>query len=132
MNFDRQVNFVTQTNGDNLWSSVKRTVAINRVVLAYEDDEGKFGELRAYFNPLEWDVSHDGLIYTDEAWIKSFKACMRTLGFSDRALEAIYYSEAGMQGETFVSLDVFEQFMLECTPLYRFTINREAPNFQGV
>lgn len=130
MNFDRQVNFVTRTNGTSLWSEVKKTVAINRVVLAYESDEGTFGELRAYFKPSEWD-SDDGLIYTDEGWIKSFKECMRTLGFSDQAIDDIAYSEAGMQGETFVSLDVFDQFMLECTPLYRFTVNQEAPNFQG-
>lgn len=128
--FDRQVNFRTRTHGTGLWSSVRTSVTINRVVLAYESDDGKFGELRAYFKPPEWD-SDDGLIYTDDGWLESFKHCMQTLGFSDAAVNDIAYSEAGMQGETFVSLDVFESFMLECTPLYRFVVNQEAPNFQG-
>ena len=127
MKFDREVNFVTFTDGRGLWSSVQKSVTINRVVVAYESDDGKFGELRAYFKPSEWDT-FDGLIYTDETWLTSFKSCMRTLGFSDAALDSISYSEAGMQGETFVSLDVFDAFMLECTPLYRFVVNQEAPN----
>lgn len=130
MRFDRVVNFRTFTNGTSLWSNVKRSVAINRIVLAYESDDGKFGELRAYFKPSEWD-SEDGLIYTDEGWLASFKNCMRTLGFSNTAVDAISYSEALMQGETFVSLDVFDAFMLECSPLYRFTVNKESPNLQG-
>ena len=126
MNFDRQVNFRTQTAGNGYWSSTQKFVAINRVRLAYLDEDGTFGELRAYFDPKEWDVDNDGLIYTDSAWMKNFKTCMGTLGFSDAALDDINYSEMGMQGDRYVSMDVGVDFIRECEALYRFVVNKEA------
>lgn len=126
MNFDQKVNFVTKTNGRGYWSGKAKTVHINRVALAYVDDEGDFGELRAYFDPKEWDVDTDGLIYTDMAWKHSFLTCMETLGFSADAILAINYSEQGMQDYNYVSMDVGEDFIKECEALYRWTINREA------
>ena len=126
--FDQKVNFRTQTAGNGYWSSTQKFVAINRVRLAYLDEAGTFGELRAYFDPKEWDVDNDGLIYTDSAWMKNFKTCMGTLGFSDAALDDINYSEMGMQGDRYVSMDVGVDFIRECSPLYRFAVNKEAIN----
>ena len=126
--FDQKVNFVTQTNGRGYWSSAVKTVCINRIALAYIDDENTFGELRAYFDPAEWDVENDGLIYSDMGWKHSFLTCMETLGFSADAILAISYSEQGMQGESYVSMDVSEDFIKECEALYRFIINKEAVN----
>lgn len=127
--FDRQVNFVTRTDGKGLWSETKKTVRINRVRLAYIDDEGTFGELRAYFDPREWDTDTDGLIYTDMMWKHSFLTCMENvLGFSPDAILDVSYSEMGMQGNNYVSMDVGEQFLLECNALYRFTVHKEAVN----
>jgi hypothetical protein len=51
---------------------------------------------------------------------------MATLGFSVQALADIDYSEAGMQGDNFVSMDVGGDFIRECEALYRFTINKQA------
>lgn len=127
--FDRQVNFVTRTDGKGLWSETKKTVRINRVRLAYVDEEGTFGELRAYFDPREWDTDNDGLIYTDMMWKHSFLTCMENvLGFSPDAILDVSYSEMGMQGNNYVSMDVGEQFLLECNALYRFTVHKEAVN----
>lgn len=128
MNFDQKVNFVTNTSGDGFWSNVVKTVRITRVELAYVSDEGDFGELRAYFDPAEWDVENDGLIYSDMGWKHSFLTCMETLGFSTDAILAINYSEQGMQDVDYVSMDVSEDFIKECEALYRWTINREAVN----
>lgn len=128
MKFDQQVNFRTHTNGKGYWSNVEQFVTINRIALAYVNDEGNFGELRAYFDPSEWDVNTNGLIYSDQAWKRSFISCMATLGFSVQALADISYSEQGMQGDNFVSMDVGEDFMRECEAFYRFTINKEAVN----
>ena len=125
---DQQVNFRTQTNGRGLWSATEKFVSIDRVRLAYVDDEGDFGELRAYFDPAEWDTDNDGLIYTDKAWMQGFRECMKTLGFSDTALEDISYSEAGMQGDNYVSMDVGGPFVRECEALYRFVVNKQAVN----
>jgi hypothetical protein len=126
--FDRRVNFVTRTSGDGYWSIQIKTVRINRVELTYVNEEGTFGELRAYFDPAEWDTDKDGLIYTDPAWIESFINCMATLGFSEAALQDIDYSEQGMQGGNYVSMDVGADFVRECEALHRFVINRQAVN----
>ena len=124
--FNQTVNFRTQTNGRGHWSSTAKLVTVNRVHLAYLDDDGEFGELRAYFDPKEWNVDNDGLIYTDQAWMSNFREWMNTLGFSDAALDDIDYSEQGMQGDNYVSMDVGGDFIRECDALYRFTINGQA------
>lgn len=126
--FDQKVNFRTQTNGRGYWSSKRKFVTINRIELAWVDDEGEFGELRAYFDPAEWDVDNDGLIYSDPLWKYSFAQCMQTLGFSDNAIMHISYSEQGMQGDNYVSMDVGPGFIQECEALYRFTINKQVVN----
>ena len=129
MDFDRKVNFVTRTDGKGYWSTVARkSIRINRVAVASVSDDGEYGELRAYFDESEWNVESDGLIYSDQAWMKSFRSCMATLGFSVQALAAISYTEQGMQGTEYVSLDVGQDFLAECTPLYRFAVNKEAVN----
>ena len=129
MNFDRAVNFVTKTNGRGYWSTTAKTVRIDRVALAYVDEENTFGELRAYFDPEEWDVDAYGLIYTDMMWKHSFLTCMENvLGFSPDATLDVSYSEQGMQGHNYVSMDVGKQFILECNALYRFTVHKEAVN----
>lgn len=126
--FDRQVNFVTRTDGQGYWSTAAKTVRINRVIVASVSNDGEFGELRAYFDMQDWNVESDGLIYSDKAWMRSFSSCMATLGFSVQALSDITYTEQGMQGESYVSLDVGRDFLTQCTSLYRFAINKEAVN----
>jgi len=128
MEFSKQVNWQTHTGGNGLWSSSVSAVRVLRVELAYINDEGDFGELRAYFDVRDWDTEQDGLIYTDPIWIGEFRALMKTLGFSSRATDDIDYSEQGMQGDDFVSMDVGRDFLDEAEPLYRFVINRQAVN----
>lgn len=129
MNFNRQVNFRTRTSGDGYWSTKKKFVTINRVRMAYVNEEGDFGELRAYFDTQDWDVDNNGLIYSDMGWKHSFLTCMeKTFGFSPDAILDISYSEQGMQGMDYVSMDVGPQFILECNALYRFAVHKEAVN----
>lgn len=128
---DKQVNWQLGTNGLGLWTNFEQTVWVTRVQLAYVNDEndfGDFGELRAYFDTKTWSVNETGLIYTDPLWIDEFRGLMRSLGFTRKACEDISYSEQGMQGDDFVSMDVGEDFMREAEPMYRFTINKEAIN----
>ncbi len=126
--FDQTVNFRTQTNGNGYWSSKKKFVTINRIQLAYVDDEEQFGELRAYFDSADWDIDTDGLIYTDKAWKRSFLKCLETVGFSTDAILDVNYSEQGMQGKGFVSLDVGADSIRECEAMYRFVVNKSAVN----
>jgi hypothetical protein len=124
--FDQKVNFRTQTRGNGYWSTVDKFVTINRIQLSYVDEDRNFGELRAYFDPKEWNVDNDGLIYSDMGWKSSFLKCLRTIGFSTDAVLHVSFSEQGMQGRDYVSMDVFEDFIQECDALYRFTINKQA------
>ena len=127
--FDRQVNFITKTAGTGYWSNVAKTVRVNRVELAYVDEGGDLGELRVYFDTRDWDVNQDGLIYSDMGWKHSFLTCMeKEFGFSPDAILDVSYSEQGMQGADFVSMDVGGQFITECDALYRFAVHKEAVN----
>jgi hypothetical protein len=128
MHFDQKVNFRTQTDGQGYWNSKRKFVTINRIELASFDEDDQFGELRAYFDPVEWDIDEDGLIYSDSTWKYTFVQCMQTLGFSDDAILHIAYSEQGMQGNDYVSLDVGPDFVRECDALYRFAIHQQAVN----
>jgi hypothetical protein len=129
MKFDRAVNFVTRTNGNGYWSKKAKTVRINRVELASVSNNNDFGELRVYFDTQDWNVESDGLIYSDMGWKHSFLTCMeKTFGLSPDAILDVSYTEQGMQGIDYVSMDVGQQFLLECDALYRFTIHKEAVN----
>jgi hypothetical protein len=50
------------------------------------------------------------------------------MGFSTDAILHVSYSEQGMQGGNYVSMDVGSDFIQECEALYRFVINRQAVN----
>lgn len=130
MQFNKQVNWQTHTGGSGhgIWSDAAKTVQVLRVELAYCNDECDFGELRAYFNTSTWDCYEDGLIYTDTVWLDEFRALMRSLGFTRNAVNDISYSEQGMQGDDFVSMDVGEEFMREVEPMYRLLINKVPVN----
>ena len=131
MHFDRQVNFVTKTDGNGYWSESVKTVRVNRVELASVTTEeyAAYGELRVYFDTRDWNVDQDGLIYSDMGWKHTFLSCMENeFGFSPDAILDVSYTEQGMQGDNYVSMDVGSTFLLECTPLYRFVVKKEAIN----
>lgn len=96
-----------KTNGRGYWSNAVRDVNITKCAVAYTNDEGNFGELRVYFNTATWNVKELGLIYTDAQFMKEFKAVLKNkLGFTDKELKQISYSEQGMQGNNYVSMDL--------------------------
>ena len=128
MEFSKNVNWQTHTNGKGYWTSFEKTVTVIRVELAYVNDEGDFGELRAYFDTEAWDVNKVGLIYTDPRWIDEFRGLVRSLGFTRNACDDISYSEQGMQGDNYVSMDVGVDFMREVEPMYRWTILKQDIN----
>jgi hypothetical protein len=119
-----KLNARISTNGRGYWSSRQAVVQLERMSMAYLSDESDFGELRVYFDTRDWDVDEHGLIYTDRQWLDEFRGVLETLGFSNEALYSVNYSEQGMQGLDYVSMDVTEQFIREYEPLYRFVINK--------
>ena len=101
-------NATLQTAGDGYWSNMQKSVEITHLQLAYTNDELDFGELRVRFNTKTWDVNKDGLIYTDSLFLAQLVELLALQGFDP---SDVTYSEQGMQGDNYVSLDVGECFI---------------------
>jgi hypothetical protein len=105
---------ILNTSGNGLWSGEEKAVTIKNMALGYIDedfDAGKyptFGELRVQFDTKTWDVDEDGLIYTDKLFIKELRQLLDQHGLPGKDVD---YSEQGMQGDDFVSLDVGGKFL---------------------
>jgi len=95
------------TSGDGYWSNVSKSVEITDMQLGYVNDEGDFGELRVYFNTDTWNVNTDGLIYTDTLFKQDLMQFVKQQGL----VVDLCYSEQGMQGDNYVSLDVGAEFL---------------------
>ena len=102
--FNRNIN----TNGRGLWSNTEALVKVIGAQLAYENDEGDFGELRIYFDTKSWNVKKLGLIYTDPQFLEELREHLTN---SKLAGKDVDYSEQGMQGDDYVSLDVGKKFI---------------------
>ena len=97
---------VLNTCGDGYWSNVAKAVTIVDMKMGYVSEDKDFGELRVYFDTKTWDVNTDGLIYTDSQFDEELDAFLDAHG-----LGTADYSEQGMQGDNYVSLDVDEDFI---------------------
>lgn len=115
------------TAGTGLWSMEKRKEQdgpiITKLVLElstydkmmkddfYSNKKQIWTHLKVYFT--NWSVREEGLIYTDPGFIRSFRKILMTMGFSQRALRGIDYTEQGMQGRNYVSMQVNTTFVEE-------------------
>jgi hypothetical protein len=61
----------------------------------------RYVTMEARFKPESWNEETDGLIYTDEAFLKGMAAYLISLGLSDK----VSYTEHGMQGDDYVSME---------------------------
>ena len=95
------------TAGDGYWSNVSKAVEVTDMQLGYVSDEGDFGELCVYFNTDTWNVDTDGLIYTDSLFKQELMKFVAEQGL----VVDLCYSEQGMQGDNYVSLDVGKEFL---------------------
>jgi len=99
---------VMSTKGDGYWSDVAKAVTVTDMQLGYINDEKDFGELRVYFDTRSWDVRKDGLIYTDSQFISQLREFCNVQQLDGNDVD---YSEQGMQGNNYVSLDVGKNFL---------------------
>ena len=101
---------VFSTGGDGLWSDVSGAeVRITDMRIGYIDEEDlNFGELRVYFDTKTWDVNEQGLIYTDRLFLRQLREFLDQHGLVGKDVS---YSEQGMQGDDYVSLDVGGPFL---------------------
>ena len=100
--------FELKTSGGGYWSRTQTQVRVTDLQLAYLDDEQEFGELRVYFDTATWDVNSQGLIYTDPGFFAGLKQHLESQGIN---VSDLSYSEQGMQGTDYVSLDVGQHFI---------------------
>jgi hypothetical protein len=96
------------TDGKGLWSWHVGKVRVTHLQVPYINKEEDFGELCVYFDTNTWDTDRHGLIYTDRAWIRALRDELEDAGFD---ASDIGYSEQGMQGRNYVSLDVGKDFL---------------------
>ena len=94
------------TNGKGFWSNTAKAVEIVDMQVTYCSEEKDFGELLVYFNTATWDVATLGLIYTDKLFLEQLNSFL-----VEQGLATVSYSEQGMQGEDYVSLDVEADFI---------------------
>ena len=118
---------ILNTDGKRgLWSNVAKAVTITDIQLGMatlwegDTDEDMFGELRVYFDTETWDTYEDGLIYTDRGFLKELQEFLNAHGLPGKDVS---YSEQGMQGDDYVSLDAGYKFYKAW--MAKFNIPRE-------
>jgi len=105
---EMKFNFILNTDGTGYWSDVCKEVQATKIKLDISSMDEQYGELRVYFDTATWDVNEDGLIYTDDQFMDDLRGCLEVLELND---VDVGYSEQGMQGKDFVSLDVGDEFI---------------------
>ena len=104
---DIPVNKMFTTCGDGYWSTVAKEVFVESInMFINADKEAGDGDLQAYFTEETWNDSY-GLIYTDSAFLECVHTALIKAGISIEAAEDVCYSEQGMQGDNYVSMDAY-------------------------
>ena len=111
-----ETNITLNTDGKGLWSRQSKPVTvtgIDCIITKMEDEDRLFGELMVRFDTVSWDTDKDGLIYTDDLFLQELHTFLKSQGFTVEASDDVSYSEQGMQGDEYVSLDVSSEFCEE-------------------
>lgn len=111
---DIPVNKMFATCGDGYWSEVAKEVFVENITMFIStenigdegDEEYCDGDLQAYFTEETWSDNY-GLIYTDSEFLHCVRTALIEAGISIEAAEDVCYSEQGMQGDDYVSMDAY-------------------------
>jgi hypothetical protein len=109
---------ILNTDGTGYWSRAVQAVVVTGIdclVSKYEDRDGErlYGELRVGFDTASWLTDELGLIYTDKLFLKELREFLVSQGFTAEEADQVEYSEQGMQGDDYVSLDADAAFCSE-------------------
>ena len=101
------VNKMFTTCGDGYWSTVAKDVFVESInmYISADEEEGD-GDLQAYFTEETWNDSY-GLIYTDSEFLHCVHTALFLACISTEVVEDVCYSEQGMQGDDYVSMDAY-------------------------
>ena len=111
-----ELDIILNTDGKGLWSRQAKSVTvtgIDCIITKMEDEDRLFGELMVRFDLASWDTDKDGLIYTDDLFLEELHDLLVSQGFTAETANDVSYSEQGMQGDEYVSLDVSSEFCEE-------------------
>jgi hypothetical protein len=102
------INSTFATDGLGYWSGVAKRVNVfsATIIVDLSEDECD-GDLRIQFDTDMWDCERDGLIYTDETFIKMVREAFAKV-LPQNVADGICYSEQGMQDYDYVSCDAYE------------------------
>ena len=105
---DIPVNKTFTVCGDGLWSDTATEVFVESIsmYIAADAEDGYDGDLQAYYTEETWNDSY-GLIYTDSEFLACVHTALIKAGISIEAAEDVCYSEQGMQGDNYVSMDAY-------------------------
>lgn len=103
---------IFNTSGTGYWSGDIKAVEVTDMTIGYCNEEQDFGELRVHFNTDTWNTEDSGLIYTDRHFLLDLQLFLIQHGLAGMDVD---YSEQGMQGDDYVSLDVKEDFISSWT-----------------
>ena len=112
--FNIAVNKTFTTDGKGLWSNAVKDVYVESISMYIgtvdEDGDGYYGDgdLAVNYTEATWDNNVDGLIYTDKAFLAQVQEFLIAQGFDAEAVNAITYSEQGMQDDERVSCDAYK------------------------
>lgn len=119
------------TDGSGRYSATKKSIRIHRILHSFHKLEDEFyGEARVYFDNRDWNTNINGLIYTDEQFLKHLRLSYSDLGMQDRDTLGINYSEQGMQSTDYVSLDINTSFV--CGLIETLTQNNQLDVYIGL
>lgn len=103
-------NITATTSGRGLWTGERKTVTISNIKflpVIYDESGPSTGAMyvEAQFDKSDWNIDEDGLIYTDQKWLREFREGFYAQFPELREIDGrIDYTEQGMQGEDHVSL----------------------------
>lgn len=100
--------FSISTSGTGFWSTVVKPVTITKIEI---DSDPEFNYLvNVYFDTKTWNPEEDGLIYSDEPFIQALRQYLaNSPEWKDtRNLNDLHYTEQGMQGNNFISLEFLD------------------------
>jgi hypothetical protein len=118
-----ETTIILNTDGSGLWSRKSKPVIVigaDCIIGKIEDEDGErlLGELMVRFDTASWNTDSDGLIYTDDLFLKQLHEFLMSQGFTAETATDVSYSEQGMQGDEYVSLDVSSEFCQEWLDKY--------------
>lgn len=113
------------TNGRGYWSDRKAEVKIDEIKIGRYtqidfDSKHNMIYIDAKFDSATWRVFRDGLIYTDNRFIKEFRLGLQELGMSRRLANKVDYTEQGMQGKNYVSLGLLCRRKSDVEAVFKF------------